>query len=277
MDSSPFLRLRGVVKSFGTFTALDRIDLDINEGEFFTIVGPSGSGKSTLIRLLVGMDDLTAGEIRLRDKRIDDTPANLRPTCMVFQSLALFPHMTVGQNIEFPLKLRKEAPAARKAKALELLDLVKLPREFADRMPRQLSGGQKQRIPLARAIILQPQVIILDEALASLDPSLRSQMINLLLDLQQQMGLAFILISHNLGIVRHFSDDMFDIRHTNGFLTTRSRQQPLPCTRFINHVYRFIWQVTLINVFGRQLSSCLQSFVGIANAMVFFIAGFQSH
>ena len=142
MSGQALLRLEGIVKKFGDFTALDGIDLDINEGEFFTIVGPSGSGKSTLIRLLVGMDDVTSGEIRLNGDRIDQTPANLRPTCMVFQSLALFPHMSVGQNIEFPLKLRKEDPAARRTRALELLDLLRLPRDYYDKRISQCSGGE---------------------------------------------------------------------------------------------------------------------------------------
>jgi len=106
MRSEPILRLEGVSKVFGEFTALDQIDLDIQEGEFLTIVGPSGSGKTTLIRILVGIEELSEGKIWLRDTRIEKLPANLRPTCMVFQSLALFPHKSVGENIEFPLKLR---------------------------------------------------------------------------------------------------------------------------------------------------------------------------
>ena len=142
MSEQVILRLKNVVKKFGGFTALHGVDLDILEGEFFTVVGPSGSGKSTLIRLLVGMDELTEGEIWLRDKRIDQTPANLRPTCMVFQSLALFPHMSVGQNIEFPLKLRKEAPADRRNRALELLDLLRLPQSYYDKRISQCSGGE---------------------------------------------------------------------------------------------------------------------------------------
>ncbi|MEQ8291344.1 MAG: ABC transporter ATP-binding protein [Roseovarius sp.] len=206
MDSSPFLRLRGVVKSFGTFTALDRIDLDINEGEFFTIVGPSGSGKSTLIRLLVGMDDLTSGEIRLRDKRIDDTPANLRPTCMVFQSLALFPHMTVGQNIEFPLKLRKEAPDRRKARALELLDLLRLPQSYYDKRISQCSGGEKQRVALARALAFDPEILFFDEPLSALDYRLRKTLEKELKDLHARTGKTFVYITHSLEEAMVMSD-----------------------------------------------------------------------
>lgn len=128
MRNQKLLRLDGVVKKFGSFTALKSVSLEIDDGEFFTIVGPSGSGKSTLIRLLVGMDELTEGKIWLRDERIDQTPANERPTCMVFQSLALFPHMSVGQNIEFPLKLRKVSEEDRRVRTLELLELLRLPK-----------------------------------------------------------------------------------------------------------------------------------------------------
>ncbi|MBY5987720.1 ABC transporter ATP-binding protein [Roseovarius atlanticus] len=206
MNSSPFLSLRGVVKSFGNFTALDRIDLDIKEGEFFTIVGPSGSGKSTLIRLLVGMDDLTDGEIRLRDKRIDDTPANKRPTCMVFQSLALFPHMTVGQNIEFPLKLRKEAPDRRKARALELLDLLRLPQSYYDKRVSQCSGGEKQRVALARALAFDPEILFFDEPLSALDYRLRKTLEKELKDLHARTGKTFVYITHSLEEAMVMSD-----------------------------------------------------------------------
>lgn len=206
MDSSPFLRLRDVVKTFGNFTALDRIDLDIDEGEFFTIVGPSGSGKSTLIRLLVGMDDLTGGEIRLRDQRIDETPANLRPTCMVFQSLALFPHMTVGQNIEFPLKLRKEAPDKRRARAFELLDLLRLPRHYYDKRISQCSGGEKQRVALARALAFDPEILFFDEPLSALDYRLRKTLEKELKDLHARTGKTFVYITHSLEEAMVMSD-----------------------------------------------------------------------
>ena len=206
MDSSGLLRLRGVVKRFGNFTALKGIDLDIAEGEFFTIVGPSGSGKSTMIRLLVGMDEVTEGEIWLRDKRIDQTPANLRPTCMVFQSLALFPHMTVGQNIEFPLKIRKEAPAKRRARAEELLDLLRLPRSYYDKRISQCSGGERQRVALARALAFDPEILFFDEPLSALDYRLRKTLEKELKDLHARTGKTFVYITHSLEEAMVMSD-----------------------------------------------------------------------
>ena len=206
MDSSALLRLRGVVKKFGDFTALKGVDLDIVDGEFFTIVGPSGSGKSTLIRLLVGMDELTEGSIWLRDGRIDETPANLRPTCMVFQSLALFPHMTVGQNIEFPLKLRKEAPDKRRARAEELLDLLRLPRSYYDKRISQCSGGERQRVALARALAFDPEILFFDEPLSALDYRLRKTLEKELKDLHARTGKTFVYITHSLEEAMVMSD-----------------------------------------------------------------------
>ncbi|MGC9368185.1 MAG: ABC transporter ATP-binding protein [Paracoccaceae bacterium] len=195
-----------VVKRFGSFTALKGINLEIEEGEFFTIVGPSGSGKSTMIRLLVGMDEVTEGEIWLRDKRIDATPANERPTCMVFQSLALFPHMTVGQNIEFPLKLRKVDPAARKARALELLDLLHLPQAYYDKPIAQCSGGERQRVALARALAFDPEILFFDEPLSALDYRLRKALEKELKDLHQRTGKTFVYITHSLEEAMVMSD-----------------------------------------------------------------------
>ena len=206
MSGQALLRLQGIVKQFGDFTALDNIDLEINEGEFFTIVGPSGSGKSTLIRLLVGMDDVTSGEIRLNGERIDQTPANLRPTCMVFQSLALFPHMSVGQNIEFPLKLRKEDPGARRTRALELLDLLRLPRDYYDKRISQCSGGERQRVALARALAFDPESLFFDEPLSALDYRLRKTLEKELKDLHARTGKTFVYITHSLEEAMVMSD-----------------------------------------------------------------------
>ncbi|MFB9148800.1 ABC transporter ATP-binding protein [Roseovarius ramblicola] len=248
MDSSPFLRLRGVVKTFGSFTALDSIDLDIAEGEFFTIVGPSGSGKSTLIRLLVGMDDLTSGEIRLRDQRIDDTPANTRPTCMVFQSLALFPHMTVGQNIEFPLKLRKEPPDGRKAKALDLLDLLRLPQSYYDKRISQCSGGEKQRVALARALAFDPEILFFDEPLSALDYRLRKTLEKELKDLHARTGKTFVYITHSLEEAMVMSDRIAIMKE--GRIEQISEADEIygaPVSRF---VAEFMGEVNLFDVRG---------------------------
>jgi spermidine/putrescine transport system ATP-binding protein len=206
MSSSALLRLRNVIKNFGNFKVIKGIDLDIEQGEFFTIVGPSGSGKSTMIRLLVGMDEVTSGEIYLRDERIERTPANLRPTCMVFQSLALFPHMSVGQNIEFPLKLRKVAPAKRRERAYELLDLLHLPRDYYEKRISQCSGGERQRVALARALAFDPEILFFDEPLSALDYRLRKTLEKELKDLHQRTGKTFVYITHSLEEAMVMSD-----------------------------------------------------------------------
>lgn len=206
MATDAFVRIENVTKRFGRFTALDRITLDISEGEFLTIVGPSGSGKSTLIRLLVGIDDVTEGTISLNGTRIDTMPANKRPTCMVFQSLALFPHMTVGQNIEFPLKLRKVAPAARRARALELLALLRLPDSYYGKRISQCSGGERQRVALARALAFDPQIIVFDEPLSALDYRLRKTLEKELKDLHARTGKTFVYITHSLEEAMVMSD-----------------------------------------------------------------------
>lgn len=151
MTDLPILQIAGLRKEYGSFVALKDIDLKVREGEFLTIVGPSGSGKTTLIKLLVGMEEQTEGSIWLRNIRLDRVPANQRPTCMVFQSLALFPHRSVGQNVEFPLKIKGVPAAKRKARALELLAMFRLPESYFDKRIGQCSGGERQRIALARA------------------------------------------------------------------------------------------------------------------------------
>ncbi|MCY4242940.1 MAG: ABC transporter ATP-binding protein [Rhodobacter sp.] len=206
MNSDALLRLENVVKKFGRFTALHGVDLEIHEGEFFTIVGPSGSGKSTMIRLLVGMDEVSDGAIWLRDKRIDETPAHERPTCMVFQSLALFPHMSVGQNIEFPLKLRRITPGKRKARALELLDLLRLPRDYYFKRISQCSGGEQQRVALARALAFEPEILFFDEPLSALDYRLRKTLEKELKDLHHRTGKTFVYITHSLEEAMVMSD-----------------------------------------------------------------------
>jgi len=196
-----------------TVTVLEPISFEIEAHKTLAIIGETGSGKSTLAKLLVGAERPTTGKIKLNGQTLQH--GNFKQRCqyvrMIFQDsgTTLNPSLTIQQLLDEPLRLNTELnEVQRKQLIRETLQKVGLLADHMNFYPHMFSGGQKQRISLARAIILKPQVIILDEALAALDPSLRSQMINLLLDLQQQMGLAYILISHNLGIVRHFSDKM---------------------------------------------------------------------
>lgn len=244
-----FLRLAGVTKRYGSFTALQDIDLDIVEGEFFTIVGPSGSGKSTLIRLLVGMEELSAGEVRLRGQRIDRMPANRRPTCMVFQSLALFPHMTVGGNIEFPLKIRGVEASARKARALELLDLLRLPRGYYDKRINQCSGGERQRVALARALAFDPEILFFDEPLSALDYRLRKALEKELKDLHARTGKTFVYITHSLEEAMVMSDRIAIMREGRfEQIATADEIYARPVSRF---VAEFMGEVNLFEVEGR--------------------------
>jgi cationic peptide transport system ATP-binding protein len=194
-------------------TVLDSISFTIEAHKTLAIIGETGSGKSTLARLLVGAEPASSGNIYLNSQELKS--GSYKHRCqhirMIFQDAGttLNPSLTIQELLDEPLKLNTPFDEKKRTDLIrKTLQKVGLLGDHMNFYPHMFSGGQKQRISLARAIILQPQVIILDEALASLDPSLRSQMINLLLDLQQQMGLAYILISHNLGIIRHFSDDI---------------------------------------------------------------------
>ena len=202
----PLLELRGLSKRFGDFRALRDVSLEIRESEFFTLVGPSGSGKTTMIRLLVGMDQPTSGEIRLKGRLLNHVPANRRPTCMVFQDLALFPHKSVGENIEFPLKIARVAPAARRERAVALLAQLRLPLDYYDRGVHQCSGGERQRIALARALAFDPQILFFDEPLSALDFRLRKTLEKELKDIHRETGKTFVYITHSLEEAMVMSD-----------------------------------------------------------------------
>ena len=248
MKPEPILRLEGIVKRFGQFTALHDIDLEIDEGEFLTIVGPSGSGKTTLIRLLVGIDEPTEGRIWLRDKRIEKMPANLRPTCMVFQSLALFPHRSVGENIEFPLKIRGESAAQRKVRAYELLDLLHLPRDFYDKRINQCSGGERQRIALARALAFDPEILFFDEPLSALDFRLRKKLEKELKDLHERTGKTFVYITHSLEEAMVMSDRIAIMKEGRfEQIDVSDEIYARPVSRF---VAQFMGEVNLFDVEG---------------------------
>lgn len=205
-ETRPILSLVGVRKMFGSHAAVDSISIDFVEGEFFTIVGPSGSGKTTLLRMLAGMDQPTSGDILLRGERINEVPANKRPTCMVFQSLALFPHRTVGQNIEFPLKIRGTEPAHRKARALQLMALLRLPESYYGKNVMKCSGGERQRVALARALAYDPQILFFDEPLSAIDYKLRKTLEKELKDIHRETRKTFIYITHSLEEAMVMSD-----------------------------------------------------------------------
>ncbi len=200
------LSLQGLSRQFGTFKALDSVSLDIEEGEFFTIVGPSGSGKTTLLRILAGLDQPTAGRLLLRGADITKMPPNKRPTAMVFQSLALFDHRSVGENVEFALKMRGRPKAERHARALELLDLVQLGHDYHARPVTQCSGGERQRVALARALASDPEILFFDEPLSALDYRLRKTLEVELRELQRRTGRTFVYITHSLEEAMVMSD-----------------------------------------------------------------------
>lgn len=202
----PVLQLVDVQRRFGDFNAVAGITLDIREGEFLTIVGPSGSGKTTMLRMLAGMDAPTSGNITLRGHLINDIPARERPTALVFQSLALFPHKTVGENIEFPLKVRGMPADERRERALELLAMLRLPEAYYDKNVMKCSGGERQRVALARAFAYDPDVLLFDEPLSALDYKLKKVLEKELKDLHRRTGKTFIYITHSLEEAMVMSD-----------------------------------------------------------------------
>lgn len=248
MTVDPILRLENIVKRFGNFTALHGLDLEIQEGEFLTIVGPSGSGKTTLIRLLVGIEEPSQGRIWLRGKRIEALPANKRPTCMVFQSLALFPHRSVGENIEFPLKIRGEPPGVRKQRALELLDLLHLSSSFYVRRIHQCSGGEQQRVALARALAFDPEILFFDEPLSALDFRLRKNLEKELKDLHERTGKTFVYITHSLEEAMVMSDRIAVMKEGRfEQISVSDEIYARPVSRF---VAEFMGEVNLFDVEG---------------------------
>ena len=192
----PLVRFDAVTKKFGDFTAIDTLDLRIYEREFFALLGPSGCGKTTLMRMLAGFETPTDGSIMLNNQHLTDFPAHRRPVNMMFQSYALFPHMTVEQNIAFGLKQEKRPKAEIADRVEEMINLVQL-QKFAKRKPHQLSGGQRQRVALARSLAKKPKLLLLDEPLGALDRKLREQTQFELMTIQEKLGLTFIIVTHD--------------------------------------------------------------------------------
>lgn len=197
--------LQRVSRHFGAVRALDEVDLEVGEGEFFAMLGPSGSGKTTCLRLIAGFEQPTLGQLRIFGDAVEGVPPYRRNVNTVFQDYALFPHMNVRENVEFSLMLRKVEKATRAREAEAALELVKLG-GYGDRRPGQLSGGQRQRVALARAIVNKPKVLLLDEPLGALDLKLREQMQEELKALQKTLGITFIFVTHDQGEALSMAD-----------------------------------------------------------------------
>ncbi|MGM9529363.1 MAG: ABC transporter ATP-binding protein [Phascolarctobacterium sp.] len=190
------INVDNVTKRFGKNTVIDGLSVKINPGEFFTLLGPSGCGKTTLLRMIIGFNSIDGGSIYVDDKLINDVPTNKRNMGMVFQNYAVFPHMSVAENVAFGLKTRK-MPKDEIAKAVdEILDVVKI-KHLKNRMPADMSGGQQQRVAIGRAIVIHPQVLLMDEPLSNLDAKLRVEMRNAIKHIQQKIGITTVYVTHD--------------------------------------------------------------------------------
>ena len=200
------MRFAGVQKTYdGEQLVVRSLDLDIQRGEFLSLLGPSGSGKTTTLMMLAGFESPTAGDILLDGKQITRTPPHKRNFGMVFQNYALFPHMTVAQNVAYPLTVRKVPQAEQEVRVKKALDMVRLS-GMGDRMPTRLSGGQQQRVALARALVFEPQLVLMDEPLGALDKQLREHMQLELKELHRQLGVTFVYVTHDQGEALTMSD-----------------------------------------------------------------------
>ena len=196
MDDGPDIRLRGLVKRYGSQAAVDGVDLDVHRGEFFTLLGPSGSGKTTTLRMIAGFERPDEGTVELAGEEVSGRPPFERDVNTVFQDYALFPHLSVADNIAYGLRVKKVPKAQRRTRTDEALEMVRLPK-LGGRKPSQLSGGQRQRVALARAIVNRPQALLLDEPLGALDLKLRQELQVELKRIQQELGITFVYVTHD--------------------------------------------------------------------------------
>ena len=194
--TEPLVILSGVVKRFGDFTAVHRLDLEIAGGEFIAIMGPSGCGKTTTLRMIAGLEAPTEGEVRIGGRLMNEVPVHERDTPMVWQSLALFPFLNVRENVEFGLRMRGAGAAERRRRALDWLERLEIG-DFAERNVDTLSGGQRQRVALARSLVTEPQILLLDEPLSALDAHLVIRMQGVLTRLQRELGITFVYVTHS--------------------------------------------------------------------------------
>jgi putative spermidine/putrescine transport system ATP-binding protein len=211
-EATPAVSFQEVSRRFGDVRAVDNVTFDIADGEFFSMLGPSGSGKTTCLRLIAGFEQPSSGHIKVHGVNVEGVPPYERDVNTVFQDYALFPHMSVGENVEYGLMIRKVPKAERRQRSEEMLKLVKLDGMYA-RKPSQLSGGQRQRVALARALINRPRVLLLDEPLGALDLKLRESMQNELKAIQRQVGITFVYVTHDQGEALSMSDRLAVFNH----------------------------------------------------------------
>jgi putrescine transport system ATP-binding protein len=256
--AKPFIAVKNVTKRFGDFTAVDDLSLNIYHREFFALLGASGCGKSTLLRMLAGFEQPTAGEIILDGTDLAGTPPYKRPVNMMFQSYALFPHMTVEKNIAFGLRQDGMTKDEIGERVLQMLKMVKL-EKFAARKPNQLSGGQRQRVALARSLAKRPKVLLLDEPLGALDKKLREETQFELMDLQQSLGLTFVVVTHDQEEAMTMADRIAVMSHGKVVqVATPAEIYEAPNSRFvadfIGDVNIFDGKVTAANADGLEIA-----------------------
>jgi putrescine transport system ATP-binding protein len=249
-QSRPIVEIRGVSKHFGNVVAVDRVSLDIHRGELFSILGGSGSGKTTLLRMLAGFEQPTSGSIIIDGADMTHTPPYERPVNMMFQSYALFPHMNVEQNIAYGLKKEGVEPTEIKQRVQQLLQLVKL-EQLNQRKPHQLSGGERQRVALARAVIKRPKLLLLDEPLAALDKKLREHTQFELMNLQHELGITFVVVTHDQEEAMTLSTRIAVMNHGRmEQIGTPGEVYEYPCNRFVADF------VGNINFFEGKITRC---------------------
>ena len=243
------VQMEGLTRKYGQVVALDGLDLTVQAGELVALLGPSGCGKTTTLRLLAGLEDADAGQITVGGADVTRLPASKRDMGMVFQAYSLFPHMTARQNVAFGLRLRRVSAAERDRRALEMLDLVGLTAQ-ADRYPHQLSGGQQQRIALARALAIEPQVLLLDEPLSALDAKVRAQLRDQIRRIQLEVGITTLFVTHD-------QEEALAIADRVGVMQDGRLEQLAPPTE----------------VYSRPATAFVAEFVGLTNRLAGTVSG----
>ncbi|MBR2695562.1 ATP-binding cassette domain-containing protein [Candidatus Saccharibacteria bacterium] len=244
MEKRVLVRLENVKESFGDKVVIKNLNLDIFEGEFLTLLGPSGCGKTTVLRLISGLNSATSGKIFLDDLDVTDIPAAKRPVTTIFQNFALFPHLTVHDNINFGLKMTKIPKREAEKRIRSALKTVKLT-GFEDRFPSQLSGGQQQRVAIARSIVMQHKLLLLDESLASLDLKLKREMQTELKNLQQKLQMTFVYVTHDQDEALTMSDRIAIMN--NGAIVQLGAPEEIYAHPKNDFVKSFISDIDLIN------------------------------